>query len=119
MIVQPKTREINKERTSYQNVHVLGGRAAVARKVSANLNSDDEIIVRMKQEKRTDREIAQALKNAGRVDYHIKTIGSRWKRLRIALAAAKDKELDAGYEDWHAIDVSTLKRCMLEHTETS
>ena len=119
MITQPKTRETHKERTNYQNVHVLGGRAAVARKVSANLNSDDEIIVRMKQEKRTDRDIAQALKNAGRVDYHVKTIGSRWKRLRIALAAAKDKELDAGYEDWHSIEVSILKRCLSEHTEIS
>ena len=100
-------------------MHVLGGRAAVARKVSANLNSDDEIIVRMKQDRRTDRDIAQALKNAGRVDYNVKTIGSRWKRLRLALAEARDKELDAGYEDWHAIEVSILKDFLLEHTEAS
>ena len=63
----------------------------------------------MKQEKHTDKDIAQVLKNAGRVDYNVKTIGSRWKRLRIALAAAKDRELDAGFADWHTVDVSAVR----------
>ena len=85
---------------------VSGGRSAVARRVSADLNSDDEILVRMKQEGRTDRDIANTLKAAGRVNYNQKTIGSRWKRLRIALAARKDKELDAGFANWLVADVN-------------
>ena len=86
----------------------------MARKVSADLNSDDEILVRMKQDGRTDKEIADTLKAAGRVNYNQKTIGSRWKRLRIALAARKDKELDAGFANWLVADVcQCLYFCLL------
>ncbi|MCJ1282577.1 hypothetical protein MMC26_001902 [Xylographa opegraphella] len=85
---------------SVHNLKVDGGRGPQARKISAALNSDDEIIVRMKTEKRTDREIAQTLQDAGRVNYNYKTIGSRWKRLRTAMAKAKDRELNEQAAVW-------------------
>ena len=60
----------------------------------------------MKRERRTDKEIAETLVEAGGTKYNYKTIGSRWKRLRVALAAARDRELDLGIVEWSAQDVS-------------
>ena len=61
----------------------------------------------MKTEKRTDREIAQTLQDAGRVKYNYKTIGSRWKRLRMAMAKAKDQELNQQIAVWRVEEVLT------------
>ncbi|MCJ1476037.1 hypothetical protein MMC13_004702 [Lambiella insularis] len=92
----------------HNKVRVEGGRPASGRKITAELNSDDEIIVRMKKEKRTDREIAQTLADAGRVKYNYKTIGSRWKRLRTVLANKLDDELDRNEAHWGAADDEAL-----------
>ncbi|MCJ1396924.1 hypothetical protein MMC11_000116 [Xylographa trunciseda] len=97
---------------SVHNLKVEGGRGPQARKISATLNSDDEIIVRMKTEKRTDREIAQTLQDAGRANYNYKTIGSRWKRLRIAIAKAKDQELNQQIAVWRIEEDEGLLRAI-------
>ena len=78
----------------------------MARKISATLDADDEFIVRMKQERRTDKEIAEALIASGGTKYNYKSIGSRWRRLRHVLAEARDRELDLGTIRWSMEDVS-------------
>ena len=103
---------------SVHSLKVDGGRGPQARKISAALNSDDEIIVRMKTEKRTDREIAQTLQDAGRVSYNYKTIGSRWKRLRTAMARAKDQELNQQINVWRVEEVYIMSKSLLSHRLT-
>ena len=73
------------------------------------MSSDDEIIIKMKEDGRNDREVAKYLAETGRVIYNHKTIASRYKRLTIALAAKKDKELEEGQGDWHEGEVSLNK----------
>lgn len=84
-----------------------GGRPAAARPINANLDADDEVLVRMKLLGRPDKEIAEHLTNLGRVKYNMKTIGSRWKRLRIALADALDEELDKKIARWSEDEASS------------
>ena len=80
------------------------------KKVVWNLDSDDEIIVKMKQEKYTDKEVVDRLIKEGRTKYHHKTISSRWVRLRRVLAAHEDDMLDAQLTDWHAGDVCIFSK---------
>jgi len=75
------------------------------KKVVWDLDSDDEIIVQMKQEKYTDKEVVERLIKEGRTKYHHKTISSRWVRLKRVLAAHEDELLDAQLTDWHEGDV--------------
>ena len=78
------------------------------RRISETLDADDATIVRMKQERRTDKEIADALVEAGGTKYSYKTIGTRWRRLRTVLATARDRKLDQGIIEWSTDDVSHL-----------
>lgn len=41
----------------------------------------------------------------GRTRYVPKSVGSRWLRLRKALAEAEDEKLDDELSDWHVGDV--------------
>lgn len=82
-----------------------GGRPALAKKVTAEMDSDDELIVRMKQAKYQEKEIAQRLIDEGRTHYHSKTIGTRWARLKKAMQARNDELLDQDLTDWHEGDV--------------
>lgn len=70
------------------------------------MDSDDELIVKMKEEKFTDKQIAARLREEGRVNYHYKTIGSRWARIKRALEKKNDQDLDDQLTDWHEGDVS-------------
>ena len=86
---------------------IAGGRPALAKKVTADLDSDDELIVRMKQARYQEREIAQRLRDEGRINYNSKTIGTRWTRICLALQKRQDEMLDAELTDWHEGDVRT------------
>jgi hypothetical protein len=85
---------------------IAGGRPALPKKVTAELDSDDELIVRMKQAKYQEKEIAQRLIDEGRTNYHPKTIGTRWARLKKAMQLRNDELLDQDLTDWHDGDVS-------------
>lgn len=76
--------------------------------VTADLDSDDELIVRMKNAKYLERDIAKRLKAEGRVAYNPKTIGTRYARLKRVLAKHTEELLDAGMTDWHEGDVSCV-----------
>ena len=69
------TARADSAKRDYRNLHTPGGRAAVSRPVSIELNSDDEIIVSMKRKRISDRKIADYLRDTGRVNYNPKTIG--------------------------------------------
>jgi hypothetical protein len=91
--------------SALQKMKLLGGRPAVAKKVTADLDSDDEIIVNMKEARYLEKDIAQALINQGRTAYNPKTIGTRWRRIKAALQKRNDDLLDADLTDWHEGDV--------------
>lgn len=83
-----------------------GGRPALAKKVTADLDSDDELIVRMKNARYLERDIAQRLADEGRIKYSEKTIGTRWTRIKRKLQERHDELLDQDLTDWHDGDVS-------------
>jgi hypothetical protein len=69
------------------------------------MDSDDELIVRMKQARYQEKEIAQRLIDEGRTHYHPKTIGTRWARLKKVMQERNDELLDQDLTDWHDGDV--------------
>jgi hypothetical protein len=89
-------------------MRVAGGRPAIAKRVTADLDSDDELIVRMKNAKYLEKDIADRLIQEGRTKYNPKTIGTRWARLKRALQQAQEEKLDDELTDWHDGDVSPL-----------
>lgn len=78
----------------------------MAKKVSADMDSDDEIIYNMKNAKYLERDIAKRLADEGRMNYNPKTIGTRWARLKKVMQKQQDAMLDADLTDWHEGDVS-------------
>jgi len=96
------------EASDVKNMKMRGGRPAIAKKVSADLDSDDELIVRMKEARFLERDIAQALIDQGRIAYNPKTIGTRWRRIKAKLQKRQDDLLDADLTDWHDGDVCSL-----------
>jgi hypothetical protein len=79
---------------------------APAKKVSWDLDSDDELIVTMKQQRYTDVQIADYLAEQGRVQYNFKTINSRYKRILAAIERHEEERLDSGLTHWTDEDVS-------------
>lgn len=90
---------------SYKNHRLTGGRPPLAKKVTADLDSDDELIVKMKQAKYLEKDIAARLTAEGRTSYQSKTIGTRWARIKKVLQQKQDDLLDADLTDWHEGDV--------------
>lgn len=80
----------------------------MAKKVVADMDSDDELIVNLKMAKRTEKEIAARLVSEGRVAYNPKTIGTRWARMKKVMAKHNDDLMDADLTDWHEGDVSSV-----------
>lgn len=93
-------------RPDIKKLKITGGRPAVAKKVTAELDSDDELIFNMKNAKYLEKDIAKRLADEGRTVYNPKTIGTRWARLKKAKQAQQDKFLDEDLTDWHDGDVS-------------
>ena len=100
---------------THHKLRIVGGRPAIAKKVTADLDSDDELIVRMKNAKYLEKDIAERLATEGRIKYHPKTIGTRWARIKRKLQDFQDEMLDGDVTDWHEGDVNIVlqpqKRC--------
>lgn len=94
--------------SAHRNHRTQGGRPAIAKKITVDLDSDDDMIVRMKEAKYEEKDIAKRLADAGRVKYNPKTIGTRWARLRRALAQHQEELLEADLADWHEGDDDVL-----------
>ncbi|KAF2133151.1 hypothetical protein P153DRAFT_281899 [Dothidotthia symphoricarpi CBS 119687] len=77
---------------------------AYHRKVSATLDSDDELMMKMREKGFSDRQIADKLAKDGRVRYDQKSISTRIMRIRLAQAGNVDFLLKEGYKEWEFKD---------------
>lgn len=94
--------------SAHRSHRTQGGRPAIAKKLTMDLDSDDDMIVRMKEANYAEKDIAKRLADADRITYNPKTIGTRWTRLRRALAQHQDDLLEADLADWHEGDDDVL-----------
>lgn len=92
-------------KASYKHLKTTGGRPALAKRVTADLDSDDELIVRMKNAKYLEKDIARRLADEGRIKYNVKTVGTRLARIRKKMQERNDELLDEELTDWHDGDV--------------
>ena len=115
---KPRVTKQTPDGQAAKRMKVVGGRPAIPKKVTADLDSDDELIVRMKEARYLEKDIAQALVDQGRTAYNPKTIGTRWRRLKHALQKRQDDLLDADLTDWHDGDVCKPLSTMNDKTDT-
>jgi hypothetical protein len=90
---------------SSKKLRIEGGRPATAKRVTVDLDSDDEIIVAMKKSGSNSRQIADRLRDEGRVNYKDKTITSRYARIMKAQAAAMERKATSESIQWQEDDV--------------
>lgn len=79
---------------------------AYHKRVSHELDSDDELMMNMREKGFSDRQIADKLAKDGRVRYDQKSISTRIMRIRLAQADNVDFLLREGYKEWEFEDVS-------------
>jgi hypothetical protein len=79
---------------------------AYHKRVSHELDSDDEMMMMMREKGFSDRQIADKLAKDGRVRYDQKSISTRIMRIRLAQADNVDFLLSEGYKEWEYDDVS-------------
>ncbi|KAI9713292.1 MAG: hypothetical protein M1828_001465 [Chrysothrix sp. TS-e1954] len=97
---------------------VRGGRPAYHKKVTRDLDSDDEIILEMKKLGCRDKEIQARLIVEGRTRYSERTISTRHARLRRFQRAYQNLLLDEELTDWHEGDDDVLKAAYVESEPT-
>lgn len=81
---------------------------AYHKRVSHELDSDDELMMEMREKGFSDRQIADKLARDGRVRYDQKSISTRIMRIRLAQADNVDFLLKEGYKEWELEDVSHM-----------
>ncbi|CAN9101035.1 unnamed protein product [Alternaria alternata] len=81
---------------------------AYHKRVSHELDSDDELMMQMRERGFSDRQIAEKLAKDGRVRYDQKSISTRIMRIRLAQADNVDFLLKEGYKEWEYADVRRL-----------
>jgi hypothetical protein len=81
---------------------------AYHKRVSHELDSDDEMMMAMREKGFSDRQIAEKLAKDGRVRYDQKSISTRIMRIRLAQADNVDYLLREGYKEWEFEDVTSL-----------
>ncbi|KAH7078003.1 hypothetical protein BKA63DRAFT_467568 [Paraphoma chrysanthemicola] len=81
---------------------------AYHKRVSHELDSDDELMMNMREKGFSDRQIADKLAKDGRVRYDQKSISTRIMRIRLAQADNVDFLLREGYKEWEFEDDSLL-----------
>ncbi|OAL00728.1 hypothetical protein IQ06DRAFT_221242 [Phaeosphaeriaceae sp. SRC1lsM3a] len=77
---------------------------AYHKRVSHELDSDDELMMAMRDKGYSDKAIAEKLKADGRVRYNEKSISTRIMRIREAQAKNVDFLLKEGYKEWEFED---------------
>ncbi|KAF1947960.1 hypothetical protein EJ02DRAFT_364466, partial [Clathrospora elynae] len=77
---------------------------AYHKRVSHELNSDDDLMMNMREKGFSDRQIADKLAKDGRVRYDQKSISTRIMRIRLAQAENVDFLLREGYKEWEFED---------------
>ncbi|KAF2791475.1 hypothetical protein K505DRAFT_363785 [Melanomma pulvis-pyrius CBS 109.77] len=77
---------------------------AYHKKVSADLDSDDELIMKMREKGFSDKQISDKLAKDGRIRYDQKSISTRIARIRLAQCEHVDYLLEEGYKEWQYDD---------------
>ncbi|KAL1800409.1 hypothetical protein ACET3X_000751 [Alternaria dauci] len=81
---------------------------AYHKRVSHELDSDDELMMQMREKGFSDRQIADKLARDGRIRYDQKSISTRIMRIRLAQADNVDFLLKEGYKEWEYADDELL-----------
>jgi hypothetical protein len=81
---------------------------AEQRPITADIDSTDELIINMKDGGCSNEQISDKLKADGRVHYDKKTVGSRYLRIKAAIAERAEQRLDEELTDWHEGEVRYL-----------
>jgi hypothetical protein len=93
---------------------------AYHKKVSAELDSDDELIMTMREKGFSDKQISDKLAKDGRIRYDQKSISTRIARIRLAQAEHVDYLLEEGYKEWqYDDDVLLLQAYELANIEVN
>ncbi|KAL2008382.1 hypothetical protein VTN00DRAFT_8364 [Thermoascus crustaceus] len=100
-----------------KRVKVEGGRPAVSKKVKADMDSDDELLWRLKLAKWTEKEIHARFLAEGRIGYCQKTIGTRYCRQKKVMKEHMDQLLEEGKADWHEGDDNALRQAVMKADE--
>ncbi len=74
--------------------------------MSHELDSDDELILSLRERGHSDKQIADKLATDGRVRYDAKSISTRIMRIRLAQAERVEFLIREGYREWEFEDVS-------------
>ncbi|KAF2115760.1 hypothetical protein BDV96DRAFT_599328 [Lophiotrema nucula] len=85
---------------------------AYSRKVTADLDSDDELMMTMRFQGYTDQQVADRLALEGRVRYDRKSISTRIMRIKAKQAERVDSMLDGGYLEWEMTDDARLMQAI-------
>jgi hypothetical protein len=91
--------------TRHGRVRRDGDRIAESRAITADLDSTDELIVSMKNQGYSNEKVVERLQEQGRINYDKKTVGSRYLRLKNAIAEREEQRLDDELTDWHEGEV--------------
>ncbi|KAF2445250.1 hypothetical protein P171DRAFT_454843 [Karstenula rhodostoma CBS 690.94] len=83
---------------------------AYHKKVSHELDSDDELIMAMREKGFSDKQIAQRLAKEGRIKYNSKSVSTRIQRIKVVQAQRADFELENGIIEWQLEDDQLLLR---------
>ncbi|KAI4928111.1 uncharacterized protein J4E92_005593 [Alternaria infectoria] len=81
---------------------------AYHKRVTHELDSDDELMMTMREKGFSDRQIADKLAKDGRVRYDQKSISTRIMRIRLAQCENVDFLLKEGYKEWEYADDELL-----------
>ncbi|KAF2661237.1 hypothetical protein K491DRAFT_701233 [Lophiostoma macrostomum CBS 122681] len=71
-----------------------------SKKVSGELDSDDDMMMTMREKGYSDQQIAEKLVKEGRKRYDRKSVSTRISRIKFAQAAQVDTQLEEGYKEW-------------------
>ncbi|OAG08394.1 uncharacterized protein CC84DRAFT_1114836 [Paraphaeosphaeria sporulosa] len=83
---------------------------AYHKKVSHELDSDDELMMVMREKGFSDKQIADRLLKAKRVKYDSKSVSTRIQRIKVVQAQRADFELENGIIEWKMEDDHLLLR---------
>ncbi|KAJ4350130.1 uncharacterized protein N0V89_008751 [Didymosphaeria variabile] len=83
---------------------------AYHKKVSHELDSDDELMMDMREKGFTDKQIAFNFANQGRTKYDSKSISTRIQRIKLVQSQHVDFELENGMREWKLEDDQLLLR---------
>lgn len=75
-----------------------------SKEVKADLDSDDDMMMTMREKGYSDQAIADRLLKEGRKRYDRKSVSTRISRIKFAQAAQVDTQLEEGYKEWSMDD---------------